>query len=241
MHEKLGFSRGVIVQPRPYGTDHSLIRDTLDSLGPEGRRQFRASAIIRDDVTDAAMVRMNDLGFRAVRLNLGAHYSDNTPLAALQRSIDRAKEIGWHVKLHISGDDVLDCAEFLNKNRGVTFVIDHMAHLNLAAGLDQTPCRWILDTLKNNEHWWMMLSNGNRDSLMESGYDDVVPFGKAFVTAAPHRMIWGSDWPHVNWGKARMMNDAETVELLYRYVDNDAALIRKVLVENPTRLYGFSD
>ena len=52
-------------------------------------------------------------------------------------------------------------------------------------------------------------------------------------------MIWGSDWPHVNWRK-RMMNDAETVELLYRYVDNDQALLRKILVDNPARLHKFA-
>ena len=54
-------------------------------------------------------------------------------------------------------------------------------------------------------------------------------------------MVWGTDWPHVNWRKKRMMNDAETVELFYRYVDNDPALIKKVLVDNPARLYGFAD
>jgi hypothetical protein len=36
-----------------------------------------------------------------------------------------------------------------------------------------------------------------------------------------------------------MMNDAEEVELLYRYADYDAALLRKVLVDNPARLHGF--
>jgi predicted TIM-barrel fold metal-dependent hydrolase len=90
-----------------------------------------------------------------------------------------------------------------------------------------------------NEGWWMMLSNGNRDSKMESGFDDAVPFGRMFVAAAPDRMIWGTDWPHVNWRKSRMMNDAETVELLYRYVDNDQALVKTILVDNPARLHGF--
>ncbi len=65
--------------------------------------------------------------------------------------------------------------------------------------------------------------------------------GKAFVAAAPDRMIWGSDWPHVNWRKKRMMNDAEAVELLYRYVDNDRDLLQKILVDNPARLHGFPD
>jgi hypothetical protein len=38
-----------------------------------------------------------------------------------------------------------------------------------------------------------------------------------------------------------MMNDAETVELLYRYADHDGELLRKILVENPARLHGFED
>jgi hypothetical protein len=36
-----------------------------------------------------------------------------------------------------------------------------------------------------------------------------------------------------------MMNDAEEVELLYRYVDDDTSLLRKILVDNPARLHGF--
>jgi predicted TIM-barrel fold metal-dependent hydrolase len=120
-------------------------------------------------------------------------------------------------------------------------VIDHMAHPHFSAGLDQPACRWIIDRLKNDENWWMMCSNGNRHSAFDSGFDDAVPFGKAFIAAAPERMVWGSDWPHVMWRKKRMMNDAEAVELFYRYVDNDRALIQKVLVDNPARLYGFAD
>jgi hypothetical protein len=43
----------------------------------------------------------------------------------------------------------------------------------------------------------------------------------------------------VQWRKRRMMNDAEEVELLYRYVDNDRALLQQILVDNPARLHGF--
>ena len=135
--------------------------------------------------------------------------------------MERAREVGWHVKLHIDGDDVVEFAGFLDGIRNLTVLVDHMAHLNFAAGLDQPACRWLIDKLKNDGNWWMMCSNGNRDSEFESGYDDAVPFGKAFIAAAPDRMVWGTDWPHVNWRKKRMMNDAETVELFYRYVDND--------------------
>lgn len=36
-----------------------------------------------------------------------------------------------------------------------------------------------------------------------------------------------------------MPNNAELVELFYRYVDHDAGLIEKILVRNPARLHGF--
>lgn len=241
MLSKLGFSRGVIVHPMPYDTDHTLLVDTLEGLGPQGRRSIRATAIIKDNVSDATLARLNELGVRGARFNIGRRYAEASPLDQVKRSMDRAREIGWHVKLHIDGDDVLGFADFLNGIQNLTIVIDHMAHLHFSAGLDQAPLRWIADKLNSDENWWVLCSNGNRDSKFESGYDDAVPFGKAIIAAAPDRMVWGSDWPHVNWRKARMMNDAEAVELFYRYVDNDPALIRKVLVDNPARLYGFAD
>ena len=70
---------------------------------------------------------------------------------------------------------------------------------------------------------------------------NAIPFAKAFIAAAPDRMIWGTDWPHTGWRKQRMMNDAELVELLYRYVDKDDDLLRRILVINPARLHGFED
>jgi predicted TIM-barrel fold metal-dependent hydrolase len=84
-----------------------------------------------------------------------------------------------------------------------------------------------------------MLSNGNRLSAMDRDWDDAIPIARAYIEAAPDRVIWGSDWPHVQWRKPRMMNDGEVVELLYRYVDNDQALLQKILVDNPARLHGF--
>ena len=77
-----------------------------------------------------------------------------------------------------------------------------------------------------HENWWMMVSNGNRDSKMEAGWDDAVPFGRPLSRRRPTASIWGTDWPHPKW-KKRMMNDAEEVELLYRYVDNDALCCRR--------------
>jgi len=235
----LHFERGVIVYPMPYDTDHRLLIDTLTALGEAGRRNFRATAIVKDNVTDAEMAQLDALGVCGARFNIGRRYQESTSRDAIVRSIARVREIGWHLRLHVTGDDIIPDSAFLKSIKDITVVVDHMGHLHLDLGLEQPACRWLVDMLRN-EGWWMMLSNGNRDSHMESGWDDAVPFGRTYVEAAPDRMIWGSDWPHVNWRK-RMMNDAETVELLYRYVDNDPALLKKILVTNPARLHRFAD
>ena len=84
-------------------------------------------------------------------------------------------------------------------------VIDHFGHVGFEGGMDRPVIRWVLDMLKQ-ENWWMMVSNGNRDSRLDAGWDDALPYGKAFIEAAPERIVWGTDWPHPQWTK-RMMNE----------------------------------
>jgi predicted TIM-barrel fold metal-dependent hydrolase len=234
----LGIERGVIVHPMPYDTDHRILIDTLSGLTPRERKSFRATGIIKDNVTDATLQQLDALGVCGARYNIGKRYEGIESHDAVRRSLARARDIGWHARLHVAADDIEADPQFLGSIKDITCVVDHMAHLHFDRGLEQPAFLWLIDRLKHHG-WWMLLSNGNRDSRMESGFDDAVPFGRAFIEAAPDRMIWGTDWPHVNWRKSRMMNDAETVELLYRYVDNDQALLQKILVDNPARLHGF--
>jgi 2-pyrone-4,6-dicarboxylate lactonase len=65
--------------------------------------------------------------------------------------------------------------------------------------------RWLVERLKDTDNWWLMLSNGNRLSAMERGWDDAIPIARACIEAAPDRVIWASDWPHVQWRKERMI------------------------------------
>ena len=234
--QKLGFARGVIVHAMPYDTDHRLLIDTLSGI--DDRRNIRAIAIIKDNVSDTELARLNALGVCGARFNIGRYYNELQSPAAVLRSLSRAREIGWHARLHVAGPHLLEYAQMFSM-QDVTFVVDHMGHLDFSAGLDAPAFHWLLDRLKNHG-WWLMLSNGSRLSHMNEQWDDAVPFGEAFVEAAPDRMIWGSDWPHVRWRKPRMPNDAELVELLYRYLHHDKGLIQRALVDNPARLHGFA-
>ena len=236
----LGLERGVIVHTMRYDTDHSLLIDELEALSTQERKNFRAIGIVRDTLTDQQMERLHTIGVRGARFNLGKRYGQAHDPESVRRSMARVREIGWHARLHVGGSDIVDWGDFLRSVKDLTMVIDHMGHLDFKLGLEQPALRWILDRLKDG-NWWVKLSNGMRDSAMETGWDDAIPFAKVMIAAAPDRMIWGTDWPHTGWRKERMMNDGEVIELLYRYVDNDPELLHKILVANPARLHGFDD
>ena len=233
--QAIGFDRAVVVHASVYDTDYSMITDIL--RGEPDRNKFRGVVVINDSVKDKELDDLAALGVCGIRFHIAKRYAAY-PKEAFLRQVDRAKSRGWHVRLHMDGPDLLEYADVLEKLEDVPISVDHMGRVDFSLGLDQPAVRWILKMLRR-DNWWMMVSNGNRTSSFESGWDDAVPFGRAYLEAAPDRTIWATDWPHVRWRKKRIMNDAEEVELLYRYVDNDAELLQKVLVDNPARLHGF--
>ncbi len=236
MHRALGFERAVLVQASIYGTDHRLILDEL--VGAKASNTLRGVGLVDESVSDADLARMDAAGICAGRYNIVKYLNQTPDTETIRRSIDRIRELKWHVRLHVTAQDLLDHSDFLLSIKDIPLVIDHMAHVDYAAGVNQPTMKWMLEALKR-DNWWMMVSNGNRFSSMESGWDDVLPCGRAFIEAAPDRTIWATDWPHPQWTK-RMMNDAEEVEdLLYRFVDGDQTLLRNILVDNPARLHGF--
>src|ERR1700743_3188995 len=83
----LGFGRGVIVHSQRYDTDHRLLLDTLEALSPEVRKNFRATCIVKDDVSDSEMQRLDALGICAARFNLGKRWTDADDRATVRRSM----------------------------------------------------------------------------------------------------------------------------------------------------------
>jgi predicted TIM-barrel fold metal-dependent hydrolase len=61
---------------------------------------------------------------------------------------------------------------------------------------------------------------------------------KAVVEAAPDRIIWGTDWPHVMQYRP-MPNDGDLLDASAEWV-SDEAQRKRILVDNPARLYGFA-
>lgn len=230
MHRTLGIERAVIVQASIYGTDNRLMVDTI-----AGRKNYRGVAVIDDATTDDELARMNAAGVRAARFNFAKFLGLVPPVETFRRCVARVRPLGWHVKIFGDFDEYKDHIPFL-RDSGITVVLDHMGRVDFARGLKQPAMRTVLDLL-GDERWWIMLSGEERHSASDFPWDDSIAFARAFVAAAPDRTIWATDWPHVRF-RRKMPNDADLLEMLYRYVP-DAAARRKILVDNPARLYGF--
>ena len=102
---------------------------------------------MRDDLTDAQMAELDAVGVCGARFNLGRRYGQVHEPAAVRRTMDRLREIGWHARLHVTGADIPDWADFLLGVKDLPLVIDHMGHLDFSLGLDQPVLRWMLDRL----------------------------------------------------------------------------------------------
>jgi 2-pyrone-4,6-dicarboxylate lactonase len=243
LHDLMGVDRAVFVQPTIYGTDHRLLHDVLKSAPSQN---YRGVAIIDDSVSDAELDRLDSVGVRGARFNFGGRFKLAPSLDGFRRGLDRARELGWFIKVFGFEDDFLAVADELRKIE-MPAIIDHMGGPDYRRGISHPSIRLILDLLKN-DNWWIGLSNGDLRSKAGQPWDDAVPFGRLFYEAAPDRCLWGTDWPHVHRfirpheaeaSDYGLDHEMRRVALLERYVPDRAARDR-VLVDNPARFFGFS-
>jgi predicted TIM-barrel fold metal-dependent hydrolase len=168
---------------------------------------------------------------RYTRGGLGICFSP----AEQARAFARVKELGWYVKVQPEPDGIasqLDAFESLD----VPVLLDHMGRANPERGEDDPSLRRILE-LFECRNFWVMLSLSEKISKQGEPWDDVVPLARRLIEAAPDRCVWGSDWPHPVSLK-QPPNEGALLELLYRFAP-DATTLRKVLVDNPARFFGF--
>jgi 2-pyrone-4,6-dicarboxylate lactonase len=228
----LGLERAVLVNASCHGSDNRVV---LDAIAASGGR-YRGVANSDDSFTDRDFELLHAGGCRGVRFNFVKHLGGMPDMGEFQRTIERIRPLGWHVDLHFDAGDLVEHAQLLDA-LPVPFLIDHMGRVPTKAGLGQEPFRRLLELARHNERCWVKVSGAERISSAGPPFTDAVPFAQALIEAAPERILWGTDWPHPNISK-HMPNDGDLVDLVPLYMP-DAALQRKVLVDNPHRLYGF--
>jgi 2-pyrone-4,6-dicarboxylate lactonase len=233
LHEHLGLARAVLVQASCHGTDNRAMLDAIAwsrRFEPDGG--WRGVAMVGKDVTDVELEALAAGGVRGVRFNFVRHLGGAPDLDAFDRVTGRIGALGWHVVLHLDAEDILAYRDRIERLT-VPFVIDHMGRVKAEHGLEQKPFSMLLELMRN-ELAWVKVSGPERISSTGKPFHDAVPFARALIEAAPERVLWGTDFPHPN---VRLMpNDGELVDLL-PLVCPDEATRRKLLVDNPARLY----
>jgi predicted TIM-barrel fold metal-dependent hydrolase len=233
LQERLGLSRAVLVQASCHGTDNRAMIDAM--ARSEGR--IAGVAMIDDSFTDDDLGQLDDAGVRGTRFNFVAHLGGAPDLDRFWRLVGRVAPMGWHIVLHFDAKDLAGYGELLDA-MPCPYVIDHMARVDATAGLDQEPFQHLLGLMRSDERAWVKISGAER--LTAGGpppYDDVVPYARALIAAAPDRVLWGTDWPHPN--VRHMPDDGDLVDLLADYAPEEATRHR-ILVTNPERLYDFA-
>lgn len=228
LHDHLGISRAVIVQASCHGSDNRAMLDAL-AWRPD---HYRGVAILDQNTPGADIPVMHRAGVRGARFNFVKHLGGSPDMTVFANILRRIKPMGWHVVLHVDAPDIVPLSDMM---RGLTlpFVIDHMGRVPAKDGVDQKPLAALLDLAKL-ERCWIKVSGSERIDMPP--YDKAVPIARKIVAACPDRVLWGTDFPHPN--ATHEADEADLVDLLPK-IAPDPALRKKLLVDNPAKLYGF--
>jgi predicted TIM-barrel fold metal-dependent hydrolase len=245
LHRALHVERVVIVTPSVYGTDNSA---TLFGMKARGAAA-RGVAVIDDQTSESELDAMNQAGFRGIRLNLatGGVNDPNVGRARFQAATYRIKARGWHIQLFTSLA-MISAIRDLAAAAPVPVVFDHFGGALAELGVSQPGFADLLELVRSGKAY-VKISGGYRASKLAPDYPDAAPLARALIAANSDRILWGTDWPHPDSVTPPGKQPTEVTPMLQiddgRLLNQlpvwapDAAIRRKILVDNPSRLYGF--
>lgn len=234
MHKALGIERGIIVQTTTYGADHTVVLDALEALGPNYKAC--ANALVFEEATDAHLEKLHKAGVRGARFSFRQALGAVLSKPEFDRAVGKIRELGWYMKVQPEQSGIMESVAWF-EHLDIPILIDHMGRADASLGPDRDPNVAKLRQLLDRGNFWVMLSLGEKISKVGAPWDDVVPIARALIDANPERCVWASDWPHPV-SKQQPPNDAELLELLYRYARDETEL-QRILVDNPSKLFGY--
>jgi predicted TIM-barrel fold metal-dependent hydrolase len=247
LQRDLQLDRVVVVQPSVYGADNACTVDAVRRMGARAR----GVAVIEKATPRAALEEMARAGIRGVRLNLETNTADrfdpSDAKALLDATAEQIRDLGWHVQIYTRTSVIAALKDHLSR-MPFPVVIDHLGRGNPAQGPSHPDFVALLDLVRAG-CVYVKISGAYRVSEQAPEFAEVTPLAQALVAAHPDRIVWGSDWPHPNsdFGRGKPLteisppfpiDDGLLLNQLPKWVP-DPALRKKILVDNPARLYGF--
>ncbi|HWT98165.1 MAG TPA: amidohydrolase family protein [Terriglobales bacterium] len=231
VQQRLGLERAVIVQSNAYQFDNGATLAALDQIG---KQRARAVITVSPEMTYRDLQALDDRGVRGVRvMNLPGGAVKIAEMKPVERL---ARDIGWHLIVQFKGQEA---TQHLDALRAIEtdYVIDHIGKFIPPVAADDPQVDAILRLLDRGNAWFKACGAYETSLTGRPDFADVAPLVRRVIAQAPERVIWGSNWPHVGVPRSAYPDDAEQLDLLLDWAAPDVC--RKILVDNPARLYGF--
>lgn len=233
LHDHLGFERALIVQSACHGTDHSALLDALTASG--GR--YRGVALVSPRTDSAQVADWAAAGVCGARLHFLPHLGGVPPQETIDAVVGLIEPHGWHLSVHVSGSGITEHFDLVRALAGrLPVVIDHMARIDVAQGLDGPGVDSLLRLLDSGGVW-VKLSGADRLSGGPKPEPTAVALAGRLAEHAPERVVWGTDFPHPN-----LVGDPPDDGMLVDTLADVATrpdLLRRLLVDNPATLFGW--
>jgi len=232
LRDHLGLSRNVIVQATCHGADNRAMLDAVRA----SNGLARGIATIRPDVTEAELAEMHAAGVRGVRFNFVKRLVDPKPDAYYHDILAKIEPLGWHIVIYFEAADLAERWDFFTALPTIV-VVDHMGRPDVSKPVDGDAFGLFLRFMERDNIWSKVSCPERLSRLGPPGYSDVIPFARTVIERFPTRVLWGTDWPHPNLNMVGHMPDDGALVDLIPAIAPTAELQRKLLIENPMRLY----
>ena len=232
----LGISRYVFVQPSAYGRDNTCMLEAMEEIGVE---RCRGIVDIDEEAPTAELDRLHVAGVRGVRVNVNPIKPpepgfSRSMLKRIEKLDEKCAPRGWMLDFLTPGWLTRELLPTFRKLKS-RFSIAHLGMFPAMHGPEQPGYAEFLGFVRECEGCWVKLTGAYRISL-EPGFADTVPMARALIAAAPERVIWGSDYPHLSF--ADQVDSSRLWALLQDWAP-DARQRARILEENPQRCFRF--
>lgn len=225
---EMGIRRAVAVQPSIYGLDNSCQMEQSKLIGIDIRL-----VIVARRGSDRQLAIDHAAGVRGLRFVLA--HPGSIGVDELEKSADMAAEMGWHIDLFATPEQIAELEPRLKRLR-CPLVIAHFGLTNPVAAGGDDGSRAMLRLLKGGNSW-VKMSAPYRGASLRPPYVEMQPLVDRLIAANPDHLLWATDWPHASYDGHKPT--ARELTTAFSGWVRDERMRHRILVDNPAALYGF--
>ena len=224
-------SHGVLVQPSFLGTDNAYLVEALRAAPS----RLRGIAVVEPDARAGHLLALQSVGVVGIRLNLIGRPDPDFGGAVLRRHLADVAALGWQVEVQAEARRLPAVLDGLLPF-GMPVVVDHFGRPDPNLALTDPGFRHLLATADTGRIWVKLSASYRAFPGPDSAGLAVDAAGLLRQAFGPHRLLWGSDWPHTQFETRADPRTARRGLDAWLPDPNDR---RIVLAEAPARLFGF--